>query len=184
MAMWPSEEPSRANDLRPRREYWIQGVPTPGIRRPRRWRWVVGGVALLALVAGGASYLEIRRTQIASPVTPATADKEPFPAPTPAPVVASPNSPESKLVVGLPSVSGPSDQQRVDQMRPPNTAPETHYAVGLRPITVPERPPAPPADVASPPTAPEATALANPKPPPKRVPQGPSTRPTSGQVRF
>ena len=154
----------------------------PGARRPRRWR-AFGAIVLLTLMLGVASYLISRPMRIAGPAPPITADKKPTPAPTPDPIPATPPSPPApKLVVGLPHLSEPADEHGIDQTRSPNSAPEPHYAVGLPPISAP--PVAAPVEVALPPEAPAVTAPVRAKPSPKRPQQGPSTGPTSGQVRF
>lgn len=171
MALWPSEEP-RSDGLRPRREYWIQGVPTRPAGRHGSWGWIAGGVVLLALSLGAAYYLPIHLTQIAGSTPKVAASEKSIPEHTPITAASSP--PRPKLVVGLPHISQPSDQR----------GPEPHYGVGLRPITEQVPPPADPAAAALPPEAPQSAAPAQAKSSPNRALKGPSAHPTSGLVRF
>ena len=184
MSSWPSEEPPRPNGLRAHREYWIQGAPTRGKRRRARWWWTVGGVVLLGLVLGVAYYLPMRRMQVAGPATAVAVGKASAFERIPATSLAPSSLPTPKLVVGLHPMSGPPEQPDVNPPQAPNPAAEPHYAVGLRPITQQTRPPPAPVVVASPTVASPVTPPAPIKPSPKRPPPGPSTHPTSGQVRF
>lgn len=184
MSLWPSEEPPRPNGLRAHREYWIQGAPTRGNRRRARWWWTVSGVVLLALILGVAHYSPMRRMQVAGPATAVAVAKASAPERIPTTSLVPSNPPTPKLVVGLHPMSGPPDQQGVNQAQAPNPTSEPHYAVGLPPITEQTPPPPGPVVVASPSEATPVTPPAPIKPSPKRALPGPPTHPTSGQVRF
>jgi hypothetical protein len=189
MALWPSEEPPRPDELKSLREYWIQGAQLRVPRGRSRWFWIVAGVAILfGVVVGARSYLAPNWVKPieTSATTAAAPNKKTTLEPPPAPVASPSELSTPQLVTGLRPKIEPHAQPQDDpaQARPPVAGPEPHYAVGLRPITeqmssaVPQA--VAPAPAAGPPVAPSPRA----KPSRKGRTQGKPPPPTSGQVRF
>jgi len=184
MALWPSEEPSDPNALRARREYWIEGAPTPRKHGRAQRRWAVGVVGLLGLGAGAVYYWPFYPTRVAGPAAVVAASKGCAPEDLPAPNLAPSRPPTPNLVIGLHPIGEPLEQRAVDHAPAPYSAPEPHYAVGLRPITQQVSPPPDPVVVALPSDAPPVTPPAPVKSSRKQALPAPPTHPTSGQVRF
>jgi hypothetical protein len=126
---------------------WLPTVPRVEPERPTRWVWIVLGVALLfGFVIGGGYWLSQRgASPPGSPIKPARMAAVP---PSDPPV--------SRLVVGLPALSGPTTSGSVvAQPQVPAPRPPPRLAVGLPPITgqSPSDAPAPEPVVEAPPPA-------------------------------
>jgi hypothetical protein len=188
MALWPSEEPPRPAELKPLREYRIQGPQRRVLRERSRWLWIVAGVVILFGVGVGArSYWAPNwvRPIGTSATTAAAPNKKATLVPSAAPI-ATPSEPSTpKLVTGLRSIIEPHAEPQDDpaQAQRPAAGPEPQYAVGLRPVAE-QVPAAEPEAVVPPaigaPVAPPPRAKAS----RKGTTQGRSPLPTSGQVKF
>jgi hypothetical protein len=189
MALWPSEEPPRPDELKALREYWIHG---PQLRVPRgrsRWLWIVAGVVILfGVVVGARSYWAPNWVRpIGTSATTAAAPNKKATLEPPAAPIATPSEPSPpKLVTGLRPRIEPHAEPQDDpvQAQPPAAGPEPQYAVGLRPIAEQVPPAEPEAVVPAPATGAPVAPAPGAKPSRKGTTQGQSPRPTSGQVRF
>jgi hypothetical protein len=189
MALWPSEEPPRPNELRPLREYWIHGAQQRVPRGRSRWLWIVAGPAILfGVVVGARSYWVSNwvRSTDTSATTAAAPNKKVTLEPPPAPI-ATPSEPTTpNLVTGLRPIIEPRAEPQEDpaQAQPPAAGPGPQYAVGLRPIAQQVPPAEPEVVVPAPATGAPVAPSPRAKPSRKGTTQGQSPLPTPGQVRF
>ena len=181
MALWPSEERPRPDELKALPEYRVQVAQVRPARGRSRWLWIAAGLAVVAgVVAGTRSYWLPKWVRLTgtSVTTAVASDKETVRAATPS------ESPSPQLVTGLRPLREPSAEPQANpaQPQPSDARPEPQYATGLPPITVP--PEEPQAVAPAPATAPPIPPSPQAKPAHRRATPGQSPPPTSGQVRF